>query len=219
MYESHVDAGRSTPGPDAVTAADGRPFDSRSTHLTNITLSFGCEMTIDWSNGPMGYDLHLEHGFQGPPPIQGPMPGVGRDGRSTFRVNGTGMSFFSSIMEQIGMLDLDWQWPSGELSGWEYYGDLPDDHPDVVALAAAELKYGQGPLIPRGKLTYNSWQLVSPAEISSALAVYDANHFPDDEKWVIHEYGTGKPHDITELWTGWIQFLRDAVTHGGFRVA
>jgi len=139
--------------------------------------------------------------------------------RSYFRLNVWAMGMARELMHKIGMLDLDrpaetTEFPDPASFGvtsemWnDWDGEVDENTPEqlrnynaaVEALVSFQRETPAG--IPLHKLRTNDDWLVTPAEIASALAALGDTAVPDAPSW----------------WGQWIDWLRYAQEHDGFRV-
>ena len=124
-----------------------------------------------------------------------------------FRLNIWGMSDCRSHMADFGMICEpephtrdDWDEvnkraaDATEEESEDIYREILSDH------------RGECPGIPWWKLSDNSGWYVLPAEIRAALHAY------------LTKRQEGKEPPDTYYWADWIQWLKDAAEHGGFRV-
>lgn len=68
--------------------------------------------------------------------------------------------------------------------------------------------------IPLHKLSFNDGACVLPEEILGALA----NHFINRERLTALLANEDDPEDCRTMWDEWVEWLRTAAAHGGFRV-
>lgn len=138
--------------------------------------------------------------------------------RSYFRLNIWGMGEARQIMDRAGMLDLHRpeaaRWPKDEDHGvtpemWNDWDGEPDDKTPAelrAYLAACAVVTDSQRDVPTGiplhKLGTNDGWLVTPDEIGAALAALGDKQLPDAPQW----------------WAAWVDWLRYAQAHGGFRV-
>jgi hypothetical protein len=162
------------------------------------------------------------------------------DGRPEyFRLTVFGMAKAVGLMSMLSMADstvLEKRLPTAADFDLDYVpqrfdekGNRIDYAPDSTEerfLSAVERERDgdSGCRIPFYKLRTNDGWLVTPAEIERSLARYEEcfAHFaklPSDLPWVVIEDGvwTGELETV-EWWGEWIEYLRAAAGHGGFRV-
>ncbi|MFD4394385.1 hypothetical protein [Kitasatospora sp. NPDC058478] len=120
-----------------------------------------------------------------------------------YTVSALGLNSLRITMRGFGMLT-DYQpllWP--DLDGQErrrlFQIDPDSTDPDPAG-------------IPDSKLTRPGNWLISPAEITAALATYDA--LPDSVRRTVEDPADGYP-----AWLTWLAVLRRAAAHGGIRRA
>lgn len=158
----------------------------------------------------MGYDIYIQ--------TPDGKPAAGDD--NYFRIAWTAMPRTLDAMNNFGMLA---ELPVPSFPSLSAYGltDLdfqPDaqlDHSTANRIAEYRAAYQavrdtsdpQPSGIPGYKLTYNVGFLVTVAEITAALAAYEAHPHVD-----IAEMPVGDP-----TWRRWAAFLRRAKEHGGLR--
>lgn len=144
-------------------------------------------------------------------------------GDPDYRFNASSMGPAKAAMDRLGMLSRDHQapWPRPEEFGLTlaeiYAAQAPDasEMPESVRAylaagrAAIEWEAEQPTGIPAYKIGHgNDGWLVTPAEIRAALTTLEAQ--PESAK-----AGTMAEHP---RWDEWIDYLRRAAAHGGFRV-
>jgi hypothetical protein len=153
---------------------------------------------------------------------------LGRLDRSYFRLNVWGMGRYVDAMRRLGMLkDVEvgpFPQPPDDIDWDLYERATPDDVDDAGKLGSAarhkaevEAHLARGddaPGIPEHKLysTNDGW-LVTPQECITALALYDATT-NEHRGTALSEAGV----DDRAYWSRWIEYLRGAIDHGGFRV-
>jgi hypothetical protein len=139
-----------------------------------------------------------------------------------FRLNIWGMGVCAQAMHRLGMLDTATKslaWPEREAFGvddktwadwdWERPGE---DAPEALRryYEAHEKALSHRPEKPTGicdfKFSSNDGWIVTPEEITAALATYD------------ERIGGGATPPESDWWGDWIDYLRRAATRGGFRV-
>ena len=157
---------------------------------------------------------------------------MGRAHRSYFRLNIWGMGVYVRAMAGLGMLcesdpgpwpekpdGLDW-----DLIAKVEEGDLPLDPADPGLVGAASryhlaveehLVTGSDSFgIPVHKLyTSNDGWLVTPGELIEALSAWDGKSEYERDQ-ALEEAGIND----RDYWARWIEFMRAAIDHGGFRV-
>lgn len=135
-----------------------------------------------------------------------------------FRLNVWGMSHYRGWMAELGMVFHDDVSERPEWPTWTEAADV-DDSPEAIAYKKAhdEVTRYHGlmdtPGIPVHKFSSNDGWHVLPAEAAAALRAYDL-HLNAEPTYVEHVI----PADGRERWDSWLAFMRNSVSHDGFRV-
>lgn len=130
---------------------------------------------------------------------------LGRAERYYFRLNIWGMERCRQLMSEAGMLCTP-ERPTSE--DWQSIPDYDEDDSDGgAAYREANDKLcrehrGECPGIPIHKFGSNDGWWVTPAEIRAALANAEGYAAPVEVEW----------------WGDWIEYLKGAIDHDGFRV-
>lgn len=129
-----------------------------------------------------------------------------------FRLNIRGMSSYRTVMLALGMAH---ESESPVLS--REWSDLPDyDEGSDAYYEASDRLTGQhpgdDPTIPTFKLSSNDGWWVTPEECAAAVAQWDAHGVPADLP-AVHRVIVEEAY-----WGRWIEYLRLAAQHEGFRV-
>lgn len=148
----------------------------------------------------MGYGMTIQH------------DGHLNRNQEYFRLNIFGMSRYAKLMYQLGMVHkshfpAQHEWPEYD----ETLGDEAEFQHTIACKPLLTRHEGDNPTIPYHKLVSNDGWYVTPDECAAALAVY--NSIKDDQRDRIAEE-TG---DI-DYWDQWIEYLKRAAEHEGFRV-
>lgn len=129
-----------------------------------------------------------------------------------FSLNMRGMGSYRDVMLALGMAHES----ASPVQSYEW-SDLPDHDDDEAAYyEAADRLTGQHPgdypTIPSFKFSTNDGWWVTPEECAAAVAQWDAQGIPADlptaQRLIVEE----------AYWGRWIEYLRLAAQHDGFRV-
>jgi hypothetical protein len=156
-----------------------------------------------------------------------------------FRMTVWSMAATRNAMSELGMLDLemDWpNWPEPEDFGFNEEPHRYDQNGSEIQYPAGSseerflrdydrLAYSdRGACIPFLKLVTNDGWLVTPEEIQRSLAIYDRLEglVPVATGCVGRDHresvGPRSRDPELEWWSEWIEWLRQAAEHGGFYV-
>ncbi|MET7383187.1 hypothetical protein ABZT08_31040 [Streptomyces sp. NPDC005526] len=129
-----------------------------------------------------------------------------------FDLNIAGMSVCREGMRRVGMsFQAEPQpfpvWPFEGLEDWRAADQSRRDAYEAAERAVLSQSVPGQIGIPEFKLRSNDSWLVSPKEIEQALDRYEAS--PAELRAEL---------EADELWCDWLGWLRETVTHGGFRV-
>jgi len=212
---------------EAVAARDALPKEERGTFRGAAAIEEGL-----FFEDPAAYDGMSERYAEAQRAVN-KASDAGDEARvSYFRLNIHGMGVYLSIMAALGMLQPTSStdrpaWPAEpEGMDWEQYEALESGAPEEKALVPADVTvYHQAQQavlrwtpeafsgICEHKFSSNDGWLVTPEEITTALAAY-REHNDVQIKAVLEAAGANPP----DYWLKWIAFLELAVTHGGFTV-
>lgn len=155
----------------------------------------------------MGYDMTIQH------------DGHLKGDKEYFRLNIWGMGRYRDAMHKLGMMYLSgWGVESHEWPKWDEAEAAKNEeayeflHARLTRPLLTRHPAG-GTTIPSHKLGSNDGWYVTPEEIKSALTSY-GGHSPEKVRAVLAASGI----EDTDYWNEWIDYLRVASEHEGFRV-
>lgn len=137
------------------------------------------------------------------------------DDAGYFGLNNNGMMKYERLMHYFGMMH-DSKSPVEEWPSWD--NSLPEDEADkkyTLEMEKTTEPHGNEPFptIPSHKFSSNDQWIVTKEECQEALKRYEDHNASHVDMWV--RYVGCSP---VEYWQKWIDFLRLAAKHEGFRV-